>query len=250
VVLLAGVASHAPLQLLRSQASLALQQVLTGLPPRVAHACLQQLLSSSGGGGSGDGCGGGSSSAGQQQQPDALHPEVAALLMQEVRLQLANGRAVQAGAHWFGPASCIDLVLPWLRQRGAVGWRDSDTLPDRANAVCAALAVVRLALLQAQHQPAGGGRAAAATAAAATPPQQQQLASALVPLRAAVKAALQQLQAEGQAGEAAAPGGGSSGGDGRQRVPGQASGSGDAVDAWLAVSRVQDVLERVLELLQ
>jgi hypothetical protein len=35
----------------------------------------------------------------------------------------------------------------------------------------------------------------------------------------------------------------------RVRIPGDAQGAGQAVDAWLAVSRVQDVLDRVLELL-
>lgn len=70
--LLAGVISQAPAQALRSQAALALQQVLQVLPPDVCYACLQQLL--------------------LQEGPVGghMHPEVAALLMQEVRGQLAR----------------------------------------------------------------------------------------------------------------------------------------------------------------
>lgn len=68
VMLLAGVLGHTPAQALRSQASLALQQLLQALPAPVCFACLQQLLST-----------------------DRPHPEVAALLMQEVRAQLARG---------------------------------------------------------------------------------------------------------------------------------------------------------------
>lgn len=66
VSLLAGATSQAPVQVLRSQASLTLQQLLQGLPPPVCHACLRQLLS-------------------QGEDGGGVHPEVAALLMQEVR---------------------------------------------------------------------------------------------------------------------------------------------------------------------
>lgn len=74
VTLLAGVISHAPVHALRAQASVALQQVLQALPQSVSHACLQQMLAGGAAGG-------------------ALHPEVAALLMQEVRGLLANSTA-------------------------------------------------------------------------------------------------------------------------------------------------------------
>jgi hypothetical protein len=142
---------------------------------------------------------------------------------------------MRAGGGCFGPDACIHLVLPWLQQQGPVGWCDADTLPDRANAVCAALAVVRLALLR-------GGQASAGL--------QPQLLSAL---SAAVAGALVQLQAansvEAVAQQQQQQQDGAGGSAGRQRIPGEASGAGQAVDAWLAVSRVQDVLDRVLELL-
>lgn len=74
VMLLAAVISQAPVQALRSQAAVALQQVLQALPQPLSYACLQQLLV----GEAPDGC---------------VHPEVAALLMQEVRSLLANSTA-------------------------------------------------------------------------------------------------------------------------------------------------------------
>jgi hypothetical protein len=57
---------------LRSQASLALQQLLRAPGQGVCYCCLQELL-------------GGNSSSSRR-----VHPEVAALLMQEVRLQLSR----------------------------------------------------------------------------------------------------------------------------------------------------------------
>ena len=74
----------------------------------------------------------------------------------------------------------------------------------------------------------------------------QQLQPMLAELSAAVSESLQVLQTLNRAEQAATE---QSTVDGRMRVPGQAQGSGQAVDAWLAVSRVQDVLDRVLELL-
>lgn len=79
--LLAGVISQVPAQALRSQAALALQQVLQALPSDVCYACLQQLLLQEGPGGG------------------HLHPEVAALLMQEVRGQLARSGTGKHAAH-------------------------------------------------------------------------------------------------------------------------------------------------------
>jgi hypothetical protein len=79
MALLAGVISQAPVHALRVQASVALQQVLQALPHSVSHACLQQMLAGEGAGG-------------------ALHPEVAALLMQEVRGLLANSAAGKLAA--------------------------------------------------------------------------------------------------------------------------------------------------------
>jgi hypothetical protein len=129
--------------------------------------------------------------------------------------------------------------MPWLLQQGPVGWQTADALPDKANAVCAALAVVRLALLRDKAVVATGGL-----------PEdwRQHLQTCLAVLSAAVTTALQALQAfnsvEQDGGAEQLPAS-----DGRVRVPGQALGAGPAVDAWLAVSRVQDVLDRVLELL-
>jgi hypothetical protein len=125
-----------------------------------------------------------------------------------------------------------------------VGWQTADTLADKANAVNAALAVVRLGLLRERAAAAGGGTLGAAS--------KQQLQSTLSVLSAAVSDALQALQAVNRLEQAAGAGATAqdSAADGRVRVPGEAQGSGQAVDAWLAVSRVQDVLDRVLELLQ
>jgi hypothetical protein len=72
VTMLASVMSQAPAQVLRTQASLALQQLLQALPQPVCYACLQQLLHAGGTAGG------------------TVHPEVAALLLQEVRALLVN----------------------------------------------------------------------------------------------------------------------------------------------------------------
>lgn len=78
ISLLAGVRSSAPAQALRTQASLALQQVLHALNPPVCQACLRELL-----------C--------RDEVHGGVHPEVAAILMQEVRVLLAN----HTGGHFF-----------------------------------------------------------------------------------------------------------------------------------------------------
>lgn len=84
MTLLAGVISQAHVQALRSQAAVALQQVLQALPQRLSYACLQQLLAA--------------------EAPDGgVHPEVAALLVQEVRSLLANSTA--------GEVACFLSVL-------------------------------------------------------------------------------------------------------------------------------------------
>jgi hypothetical protein len=135
----------------------------------------------------------------------------------------------------------MQLAMPWLLQEGPVGWQAADVLPDRANAVCAALAVTRLVLLR---NKAGTSKDAASDI------DKEALKSALTGMTAAVREALQVLQAANSAEQGGAGGGtGSSVSDGRVCVPGEAQGAGQAVDAWLAVSRVQDVLDRVLELL-
>jgi hypothetical protein len=171
----------------------------------------------------------------------------------------------------------VQLVLPWLRQDSAVGWRDPDQLSENANAVCTALAVVRLALLKAQ--PAAGNAAAGGVASvsgaiyaaggesdAPGALLKERLQPPLQALSAGVAEALRRLQAANRieqddvastaaslAAAAAADEGGSSVLQQQQqqrvRIPGDAQGAGQAVDAWLAVSRVQDVLDRVLELL-
>jgi hypothetical protein len=68
---------------LRSQASLALQQLLRAPGQGVCYCCLQELL-------------GGTASSSSRR----VHPEVAALVMQEVRLQLARTQGGQCKA-WF-----------------------------------------------------------------------------------------------------------------------------------------------------
>lgn len=120
-----------------------------------------------------------------------------------------------------------------------MGWQTADALPDKANAVCAALAVVRLALLRDK---------AVAGITSVSKDSRQHLQTCLAVLSAAVSNALQALQAFNSIEQAAAVEQVAAG-DGRVRVPGEAIGAGQAVDAWLAVSRVQDVLDRVLELL-
>lgn len=67
--MLASTIAQAGAAQLRSQATLVLQQLVAVLPAAVRQCCLQQLLD------------------GREQR---THPEVAALLLQQVRLQLAN----------------------------------------------------------------------------------------------------------------------------------------------------------------
>lgn len=260
--LLASTIASAAGAALRTQASLALQQLLRAPGRGACFCCLQELL-----GGSTS-----SSSAGSRR----IHPEVAALLMGEVRLQLAR----TTGPGPFSSTGSVQLVLPWLQQHSAVGWKDADQLSDNTNAVCAALAVVRLALLKAQaagsSATAASNSTAAGDAAAAASPSaaggsssgqgaelQQVLQQPLQALSAAVTDALQGLQlvnrveqgsaasAACQAAAATATAAAGTSGQQQERVciPGDAQGSGQAVDAWLAVARVQDVLDRVLELL-
>jgi hypothetical protein len=85
VMLLTGVISRAPVQALRSQAAVALQQTLQALPQPTSYACLQQLLS---GGAPGS----------------EVHPEAAALLLQEVR-------GLMASASTGGIALCWPLCV-------------------------------------------------------------------------------------------------------------------------------------------
>uniref|UniRef100_A0A383WF28 Uncharacterized protein n=1 Tax=Tetradesmus obliquus TaxID=3088 RepID=A0A383WF28_TETOB len=258
--LLASTIASAAAAALRTQASLALQQLLRAPGRGVCFCCLQELL-----GGSSS-----SSSAGSRR----IHPEVAALLMGEVRLQLA----CTTGPGPFSSTGSVQLVLPWLQQHSAVGWRDADQLSDNANAVCAALAVVRLALLKAQsagsNAAAASNSTAAGDAAAAASPSaaagcsigqgaemREVLQQPLQALSAAATDALRGLQLvnrveQGNAASAAAAtatAATAAGTAGQQQervcIPGDAQGSGQAVDAWLAVARVQDVLDRVLELL-
>jgi hypothetical protein len=120
-----------------------------------------------------------------------------------------------------------------------VGWQTADALPDRANAVCAALAVVRLALLR--------DKLHASTSSSLGVESRQQFQPVLTALSAAVAEALKVLQTANMLEQGASAGQAVTGGV--VRVPGEAQGSGQAVDAWLAVSRVQDVLDRILELL-
>lgn len=156
--------------------------------------------------------------------------------MDDKFLLLGSSSACTAGS-CFTPTSCIHLVMPWLVQHGPAGWQAADTLPDKANAVCAALAVVRLGLLRSQ---------AGVTAGSISADCKQQLQPILAELAAAVSGSLQALQTLNRVEQASTE---QSSADGRTRVPGEALGSGQAVDAWLAVSRVQDVLDRVVELL-
>lgn len=166
------------------------------------------------------------------------------------------------GPSCFTASSCMQLVMPWLLQSSPVGWETPDALPGRANAVCAALAVVRLALLKSTPGQASGSGSAATPAAvqedaggsnSSLTQEQQLLRPALQALASAVREALQLLQVanvvEQGANAEQQGGGGSRAGDARVCVPGEARGAGQAVDAWLAVSRVQDVLDRVLELM-
>jgi hypothetical protein len=82
VNLLGCIIAQAPLQVLKSQASLALQQLLQALQPPACYVCLQQLLLLRG------------------PAEGGVHPEVAALLMQEVRLLLAQDTAGENCALW------------------------------------------------------------------------------------------------------------------------------------------------------
>jgi len=84
-----------------SQAALALQQLLRALPPGQLYASLKQMLSGSTG----------------------LHHEVAALLMQEVRVQLAQptSAGVQGdghGSHWSASHECISGCSSCMDYKG------------------------------------------------------------------------------------------------------------------------------------
>lgn len=141
-------------------------------------------------------------------------------------------------------------MTPWLLQHGPAGWQTEDALADRANAICAALAVVRLALLKAAAAARPDSDAAGpASAIDDLEPQQQQLKPALPVLSQAVADSLRALQVANKVEQGPDSSDTAGADDGRQRVCGEAEGSGHAVDAWLAVSRVQDVLDRVSELL-
>jgi hypothetical protein len=137
----------------------------------------------------------------------------------------------------------MQLVLPWLQQEGPVGWQAGDNLPDRANAVCAALAVIRLGLLRSRT---ASSRSSSCIGAGA----EHELKAVLTVLSGAVATVLQSLQAANSTEHGVQAGGVVGRPDGRVCVPGKAQGAGQAVDAWLAVSRLQDVLDRALELLR
>jgi hypothetical protein len=226
---------------LQAQASLAMQSLLRVPGPHVAYACLRELLS----------C-----------EHRATHPELAALLIQELRQQLAA--TVECSNAALSDVDCMRLVLPWLRQSGAAGWHDQEQLALRSNALSAALAVVRLVLLRAARQPVvgdGGDRMqhqrppAFDDDAAGDRNVTELLREPLAALAAAAQAALAEFQQEtrGTAVERVLPMAAITAArgvpDARLRFSGDACGSGGAVDAWLAVSRLQDVLQRVLELL-
>ena len=202
----------------------------------------------------------------------SAHPEICALLLARARQDAAAGA--------IGVDDCWQLCAPWLLPDGPRGWRgggsgsgegeegvEEGALPANANAVCAALNLLRLVLLrrQSQQRPEAGAAAAAGGAPAGDaglPAAPGELAALLAPLAAAVQAGLARARAE--AGGGGGDDGG--GGDGKEddkksgatddataaaavaTVPGEARGSGSAVDAWLALSRVDEVLGRVLEL--
>lgn len=140
-------------------------------------------------------------------------------------------------------------MLPWLQQGGATGWQDTEQLADRANAICAALAVVRLSLLREKGMETLPVAAASTngTSLSQTKAELQQL---LTLLSAAVATTLNRLRLLNSMEQGLQHQPNSSSIDQQHiRIPGEARGDGQAVDAWLAVSRVQDVLARVLELL-
>lgn len=167
---------------------------------------------------------------------------------------LFPGLSCQCYAGWDSPFAgwgSVELVIPWLQQNGASGWQDTDQLADRANAICAALAVVRLSLLKSKV-PEAHAAAEAEVQSEASPHIKAELEQVLAPLSAAVTqtlGSLQMLNGLEQGLQQQSAGANSSTGQQQVRIPGEAEGTGQAVDAWLAVSRVQDVLDRVLELL-
>lgn len=135
-------------------------------------------------------------------------------------------------------------MLPWLQQHSAVGWQTPDGLADTANAICSALAVVRLTLLKLK----GSSTTISSTDLTKLQAVLQEVLSAL---SAATSGALQDLQLINKVEQGQQNANSGSAGNLQQQmlVPGEAQGQGQAVDAWLAVSRVQDVLDRVLELM-
>jgi hypothetical protein len=210
------------------------------------------------------------------------HPEVCALLLARARQDAAGG-SFGAGECW---GLCAPWLRPdgprgW-RAAGVAG--GGDALETNANAICAALNAVRLLLLRRQQvegpavagssagtQPpptssaaAGVGSSSSSTVSAQLPSPAELRQAVLQPLQQAVRVALARLHAEaggehgggtgakGAEAEAVAAGGESArvlaGAPVIGAVPGEGQGTGSAVDAWLALSRVDDVLARVAEL--
>jgi hypothetical protein len=188
---------------------------------------------------------------------EAQHPEVSALLLQRARRDAAAGDA-GAGDVWV-------LCEPWLRLGGARGWRgggggggsggggQDDRLVNNANVICAALNTLRLLLLRRQQEEGQGGPSSGSGGFGGSgegpgpglPSDSELLASVLEPLQQAVAAALARLRAEASGGGGVGSGGGAAGGG---VLLGEGEGTGSLVDAWLALSRVDDVLARVVEL--
>jgi hypothetical protein len=133
-------------------------------------------------------------------------------------------------------AGSLDLCVSMLQETGPSGWQTADQLPDVANALAAAVAVVDYALLRSQRKTApgyGAGADAAETGVAATVQRvKQEMGQVFPTLERAVQDAMQQIGAAGQEGTDR---GGEGTGAGRE----------GALDALLALQRLQLSLEHV-----
>jgi hypothetical protein len=209
------------------------------------------------------------------------HPEVCALLLQRARQDAAAGAISEGEAWslcepWLRPGGQRGWRAPDSAAEGQLGGSGGGSydweLADRANALCAALNVLLLLRLRQQQRQraaaassdggscgdSGGGSDARDVAGEGLPAPNHLRRFLLVPLSDAVKAELARLKEEAEregerggpgagaaaAGEAAA---GKGGGDGAGAL-GEGQGTGSAVDAWLALSRVEDAAARLLEL--
>lgn len=141
-------------------------------------------------------------------------------------------------------AGALDLCVSMLQQTGPRGWQTPDQLPEVANALAAAVAVLDYALLRSRHQLAPDAAADTATVQGAVQCVKQELCRVLVTLDRGVQDAMQQLGAGGHDQSTGA------GGEGMGASLGDGAGDDGSLDALLALQRLQLSLEHVQQSLR